>query len=1215
MAIREKYFPGTGVSRYLAPGEHSWDEALYQSGRPILDSELNLSQEVNKVLRSLVQDREIPSGWLRGPTPMGYRSDTGLSTDFTTGTVSSDQFLMKKRFALVAGLPITVNFNNTATTGSNLIQLEAAPIFGGAPPDVKRTDFVFLEVWRAVVSASPRATAVTEVINNVNVVVGDVLTINGVPLAAVAGAPGVDQFQIGGSEAATASNISIAVNDGGNSFTGICTAAIDVSNAGQVNLRAADAFAGVAGNALTLSLTLTNAGAVTVNGGAGPTTFAGGADAPNKPSQATIYRNGNVDADPSVNLPDDIVDPLVNIETSKRVQIQYRIRVTGQAEAINFKTENGYSNANVLAQGAQALPVVGYPFVPADNATVNGSSNATAYQTVDPGLWISGDGSEAAATALGTVDGYVYSIPLCFVFRRNDAYNGGSGAGFDPLSNANGGLPSTHPGFVNPNIGVIPANTSDRPDGRFHDMIVDGDILDLRREVVPGGIDLKAEMERQMTALLDGNLGTWAIDSSDKNELGSGSGDVSTQFLVCNEIGRSGANGGVPPASGDTSRGDSIGDFDHIRRRFADWPVVERRIFPILPTADIGTEPGLYVTKTTPAFPTWEEGDVLNLDLNNLDATGLGDWLNAPSGAPFGGGSVANLWPPGTTVTDVLRVIHDDGNSASPIIKDVEIDQVNGIGTPQVQIRLAQNHRDANGGIQAIQATAVATVVAFPSTADLTIGGVVLTDAGGPRTPASNDYDGTLGSAALIAADMVAAINDGGNTFTTEATAVDSGGGVITLTAVPVGLAGNAVTLTTSDAGDVTVSGGLLAGGSGGTSYPLVGLAAVPASPRRIFVELEISYPIGNGTTDTPDLEVVPDATVYPNGPLIEDDTSQRPDDWEGVLPAAFREGQREVNIEYASNDGSGAGSGAPITDTIVSDTALSLTLPRRIYGSGTTVTSVTDISGVPAPVSVDTTATEYGSSSRLLTIQGGTPLGAAQALCNVEYFAQDPLPNWGAVGYQIATYYRSNAPQTVGVQAGAPATYPLPATLEVRPVVMSRDLWTGTVSAGSADLGFPYPNPLDQIAVNGDMVPAQFPAEWILQATAQISVGDFDAHTGLLNLHQMSPADGNQDFSFSDRDVDTEFRAHYKVADPSSYRPTAMAQPLSGVVTHKVFFPFLARASADNVLFRKNEILLIVVSRFAVLDGDNVVRFTDTNNESCAAVYRTRGLLLLASE
>jgi hypothetical protein len=803
-----------------------------------------------------------------------------------------------------------------------------------------------------------------------------------------------------------------------------------------------------------------------------------------------------------VNLTDDIEDPIVGQESTKRVQIQYRIRTTGQSEAVNFKTENGFDNANVLAQGTQGAPVATYYFVPADNSTVNGNSDATAYETIDPGLWIAGDGTSTAASALGTVDGYVYAIPIGFVFRRNDAYNGGAGAGFNPLNNTNGALPQSHPGFVNPVIGVIPASTSDRPDGKFHDLIDTTDVLDLRRQVVPGGLDLKAELERQMTLLLDGDLGTWAIDAADKNTLGGGSGDVGTQFLVCNEIGRSGAKGGVAPSSGDTARGDSIADFDHVRRRFADWAVVERRIFPILPDADVAFQPGLYVTKVNPGYATWQAGDEINIDLGSLDATGLGDWLDAPSGAPVGGGAVSDLWPPGTTVSNVLRVIHDDGHFASAISKTVEMDQVVGIGTDHLQITLGENLLQANGGLP-------------------------------------------------------------------------------------------------------------------GATYDLVGANPGPDdnSPRRIFIELEITYPIGSGTTDTPDLEVSPAPTVYPVGPVIEDDTTQRPDDWENLLLPEFRAGYREVGIEYASNDGSGAGSGTPISDSFVSDDSLNLTFARRIYGSGTTVVTVTDANTTFAR-SVDTGATEYGSSSRQLVLQGGSPLsGGGQTLANVEYFAQDPLPNWGGVGYQIAVYYRSNAPQTVGVQAGAPVTYPLPATLAVRPLVMSRDLWTGTVSAGGVDLPFPYSNPLDQIAVNGNVAPGDFPAEWVLAAQARISVGDFDAEVGMLNLHQLVAADGNQDFSFTSKDVDPEFRAHYKVSDVSAYRPTAMAQPLSGISTHKVWMPFLARASADNLYFRKDEVLLLVVSRFAHLSSQNAVAFADTGNTACVAVYRTRGLLILASE
>ena len=1096
MAIRDNYFPGSSVSRYLIPGERSWDDAVFQSGKPILDAELNFSQDVGKEIRKLFLDRQVPSGWVRGSIPFESYADF-------SGSATSNRFRMRKRTALVANMPVVVEYSNTTVGGQNEIVLSSAPQYGGPPPNVKRTDFVFLEVWRCVVSSSPRASATTEVITNANLVAGDVLNINGVPLTATAGAPGVDQFQIGVNNAATASNIAAAIMDPANSFDGICEAYTDVSNVALVNLYAADPFAGAAGNAITLALVLTNAGSLQVNGAAGPTTFAGGANTPNKPTQATLYRHGNTQAPSGVNLPDDIADPAIGTETSKRVQVQYRIRVTGSTEAVNFKTQNGFSNTGtVFAQGTQGAPVANYPFVPADGASVVANSSATLYQTVDSGLWIAGSGTEASATALGTVDGFCYAIPLCFVFRRNDAYVGGAGQGFSPLTNTNGALPRTHGGFVNPIIGVIPANTSDRPDGKFHDEILTGDLLDLRRQVVPGGIDLKEELERQIMALMDGNFTTWALDSADKNVLGGGSGYVGGKFLVCNEIGRSGGNGGVSPSSGDTPRGDSIADFDHIRRRFADWPVVERLVLPISPTDTSGAQPGKYVIKYTGGFTTWQEGDILNFDLDALDATGLGDWANAPSGAPVGGGNVTNLWPPGTKVTDVLRVIHDDGNWAGTIDKTVEIQRVTGIGTPHIQITLDRNNLMANGGLPA-------------------------------------------------------------------------------------------------------------------AAYPLVGTTAGPNanSPRRIWVELEITYPIGSGTTDTPSTALAPNATVYPSGPVVEDNQAQRAGDWESLLRPQYRAGYREIAVEYVSNDGSGAGSGTPITDFVVSDTNLQIRLPRRILGSGTLLTTVTDQNSA-LNRAVNTGTTEYGSSTRVLTLQGGSPLsGAGQTLCSVEYFAQDPLQNWGAVGYQIACYYQANAPQTVGVQAGAPATVALPATLTVRPLAMSRSLWTGTVSAGGVDLPFPYTNPLDQIPVNGDLSPGTFPAEWVLAANVKISVSDFDSETGLLSLNQMVQVDGNQDFSFSSLDVDSEFRVAFKVSDTSMYRPTAMAQPLSGVANHKVFFPFLARASQDTVYFRKDEVLLVVVSRYGELDNSNVVRFTNSNNETCAAVYRTRGLLLLASE
>ena len=1093
-----RYFPGSTVSRYLPVEGRSWDDAVYQSGKPVLDSELNLSQEVKSAFESILLNKTLPSGWVR--------SQGKASPDFTFPAVGSPAFVnnafyMGKQTALVAGIPLVVEYANTTTGGQNLVQLSAATVYSGAPPTVKRTDFVFLEVFRALVSTSPHATATVTV--NLLPSAGDTIVVNGVVLTAVVGAPALNQYTIAGTTSATAQNIATAINLGTNLFTATATAQVDVSVPNQVNLRAVPA--GAAGNAFTLSFVEAVAGTFVISG----PLFAGGVNSPNKPSQSTIYRNGNTQAPGPVNYPDDIEDPIVGAETTKRVQVQYRIRTTGQAEAVNFKTENGFNNPNVVAQGTQGAPVVGYPFVPADLTTVSLNSSAPAYGLEDAGLWVAGDGSSAAATALGTVDGFAYAIPVAFVFRRNDAYDGGAGAGFDPLNNTNGALPVSHVLFTNPNLpgglNNVPANASDRPDGYFHDALVKTDALDLRKQVTPSGVDLTEELNRQMQALLDGSLSTWALDAADKNVLGAGSGDVSTRFLVCNEVGRSGAEGGVAPSSGSTTRGDSIANFDHIRRRFGDQAVVERIAFPVLPTDTSVAEPGKFVVPAHAAYFGWAENDVITLDFSHLNATGTGEWSNATATftGGLGGGVVTGFWPPGTVVTDILRVIHDDGNYGLAVPKTVQLKTVEGLGTSILTLTLDANNTQVTGGM------------------------------------------------AVAPHRMV---GDGG---------ADDG------------------------------------------------------SQRRIFVEVEVSYPVGAGTTDTVSAPVIPDPAVYPSGPVIEDDPTQRPSDFYALPAPVFAEQKREVAIEYV------AGSLATtITDQVVSDNNQTLTLPRRIFGSAGTVgfLTVTDISGAPQAHNVNLLTTPFGESSRVLRLvttgpgAADLPLsGAGSTLCSVNYNPQDPLPNYGAVGYQLAVYFRSDAPQTVGSQAGVPS---LPASTSLVPLAMSRNLWTGTVGVGSVDFAFPYAVPSDKIAVSANVPVPDFPGEWVLSATADLAVSDFSANTGLLNLHQLVQVDGNSQFTFTARDKDTGFRAHYKVADPNSYRPTAMAQPLSGQAVHKAWFPFLAYATTDTVLWRKGEVLLVVVSRFFKFDSDNAVRFDGTLTDStCAAIYRTRGLLLLASQ
>lgn len=133
--------------------------------------------------------------------------------------------------------------------------------------------------------------------------------------------------------------------------------------------------------------------------------------APGKPTRNFIYRFGNVESGFS-HIPDNLVDPNLNTETTKRVQIQYRIRVVPDINLSQFP--DGFDNSLVFARGPK--PSTAFSF------------NNMREELGDPGLWRAGDGN---SDSTGTVDGFIYAIPICVIFRRN-------GAGFSDTGNLAG---------------------------------------------------------------------------------------------------------------------------------------------------------------------------------------------------------------------------------------------------------------------------------------------------------------------------------------------------------------------------------------------------------------------------------------------------------------------------------------------------------------------------------------------------------------------------------------------------------------------------------------------------------------------------------------------------------------------------------------------------------------------------------------------------------
>lgn len=1274
---RNRYYAGLGgtipntVSRNALVGDRSFVSVVAESGKPILDAEVNLRQDLQAYRDQQIRTKEMPSGWTRagknrdsltdyilGTIPSQFipigGTDGGfpaISVDAVDGTLL-DAFMLPNLDAFIAGYPVTVEFVNTSAPGYNLVQLETARVYDGTNATFKRTDFVFLEAWLALVAPSPRATGYVQVIDETTLV-GSLITINGNVLTAVAGAPGVDEFQVdAGSALNTASNIATAINAVGNSF------AVDVvalASNDTVIIRAMTR--GTVGNAITLTVTPSVGGNIVASGA----NLTGGADRINKPSaeQGKVYRHGNVQSHADTWLDDEIVDPTIDIESSQRVQLQYRIRVTGTTEGVNFKTHpDGFSNPTTpLAQGGQAAPVAAYPFVPADETSSLLNSSAVEFGQTDSGLWIAGDGSETAAQDLNSLDGFVYAIPVCLVFRHNNVSDPTAAVkGFDPVNNANGAPMYQHTGYSGA-VGAIPAGVSDRPDGEYADVIQQHHIMDSRRHVSASGFNLASEIQYQIQSLLDGSLRTWAIDTASKQTLGGDSGDVATQPLVCNEVGRGSGVGGTAPFSGDTDRGVLIRNFDHVARRFADQPVIERAVFAFYPgdrpdaisqgnpaTYAHGTvNPGKYVVKTGGGTPvseeSWFEGDALHLDLSQLNVSTLGGLFQGTDG---GGSSAAGLpsatftafAPAGTRISDVLSIYHDDGHYDIATNQELQPTLIEGLGTTHLVITLDANDTAVTGGVEA-------AITGFTINAAGT--GYSLAD---PLVISAPD----LGWGVQAVAEVDGIDGFGG---VTSILITNAGSGYTTIPVVTVGGAGANADVT------AILQQYRMAGGLDSFGVPVVN-----GSPRRVFVEVEITYPAANGLTDTPDLALVPDPVVYDGtgagpGPVIETSTTQRPSDFEGLLEPRFRETFREVSFEYVVNDTQSQAPGmdrpgTPIggvdTETLVSRSNSSLVFPRRVFGSTTGVfANSTTVRDTTDPVNtlrvVNEAQTEFGSSSRRVVLsttmigQAKPLTGTGHTLCEIEYFAQDPIPNFGpaGAGYQLSVYYRSNAPQTAGTKEADITTTAggvLPTTLTVEPLLAGSNLWTGQTGSGSPELGFPYGRALDQIAINDGspltgLSPNQIAGtikEWYFQATAEVSVGDFDAGTGLLSLHPFVSLDTTSTLTLGGATndekprKDAEFRAYYPFTDADAYRPTVMGQPLYGATRHKVFAPLLVRALddvpgiANGLLFRKGEVLLVVFSRFAEIDAENTIRFIDPvgDNRTCAAVYKTRNLLLM---
>ena len=122
--------------------------------------------------------------------------------------------------------------------------------------------------------------------------------------------------------------------------------------------------------------------------------------------------------------------------------------------------------------------------------------------------------------------------------------------------------------------------------------------------------------------------------------------------------------------------------------------------------------------------------------------------------------------------------------------------------------------------------TGTVTVAGVPGApgGTITIGGVVLTSVAGARTPGSDDFSLASGTVTGVAADIVAAINDSANSFTSTVTAAiqTAGLAIVSLTSVATGYY-SLLPIATSDATNFVLSHSTLEGGDEQLTYVIDG--------------------------------------------------------------------------------------------------------------------------------------------------------------------------------------------------------------------------------------------------------------------------------------------------------------------------------------------------------------------------------------------------------
>lgn len=142
---------GNGVTRTLSASGRQFQVVVWQTGKPPLDSELNLVMQADWERVANVVRSQMPSGWLLDP----FNSDS----DFVTNEAWANFFKIGNPGSGDESPVMWANVNGwvVPVSGTDVLDGDTSNRINLFPPPSSdaRIDFVFLEVWLAQVAPNP----------------------------------------------------------------------------------------------------------------------------------------------------------------------------------------------------------------------------------------------------------------------------------------------------------------------------------------------------------------------------------------------------------------------------------------------------------------------------------------------------------------------------------------------------------------------------------------------------------------------------------------------------------------------------------------------------------------------------------------------------------------------------------------------------------------------------------------------------------------------------------------------------------------------------------------------------------------------------------------------------------------------------------------------------------------------------------------------------